>query len=286
MARLQYRSFATPDEVRRFPRGSAGIVSFDEVAASLIACEPGWRWSTHIRAIMGTESCQLHHVGYTLSGRMGVLTDEGQEAVIPPDCLYEIPPGHDAWVVGDEPWRSIEWTSGRILAVAPQGPGRRVLVTVLLTDLVDSTATVERLGDAAWRDLLLAHNERLRDHLNVYRGREVTTTGDGMIAVFDSASRAVGCAAAMTRSTRELGLSIRAGIHTGEVEFVGTDARGLTIHAAARIMSLAGPDEVLVSSTTNDLLDGSGLILEDAGTYEMKGLTGARRVFRLSPASA
>jgi class 3 adenylate cyclase len=282
MATVRFRSFATPDEVRRFPLGTAEVVGFDEITGTLIEVDPGWRWSTHIRDIMRTDTCQVHHVGYTLAGRMRVLTDDGEEAEVPPNSLYEIKPGHDAWVVGDEPWRAIEWTSGRILAVAPEGPGRRVLVTLLLTDLVDSTATLERLGDATWRDLLLTHNARLRDQLNLYRGREVTTTGDGMIAVFDSASRAVRCAAAMVRSARELGLSIRAGVHTGEVEFVGTDAQGLTVHAASRIMSLAAADEVLVSATTHGLLDGSGMELEDAGAYEMKGLTGARRVFRLS----
>src|SRR5690606_34124692 len=116
--------------------------------------------------------------------------------------------------------------------------------------------------------------------------REMTTTGDGMIAVFDSASRAVRCAAAMARSARELDLKLRAGVHTGEVEFVGEYARGLTVHAAARIMALAGPDEVIVSSTTNDLLEGSGLALEDAGTHELKGISGARTVFRLSTIDA
>ncbi len=282
MARVRFRSFATPDEVRRFPLGTAGIVGFNEVTGTLIEVEPGWRWSTHIRDIMRTDTCQVHHVGYTLSGRMGVLTDEGEEAEIPPNSLYEIGPGHDAWVVGEEPWRTIEWTSGRILAVPPEGPARRILVTVLMTDLVGSTATLERVGDAAWRDLLLTHNARLRDQLNLFRGREVTTTGDGMIAVFDSASRAVGCAAAMARAARDLGLSLRAGVHTGEVEFVGADAQGLAVHAAARIMSLGSADEVLVSATTRDLLEGSGLELEDAGTFEMKGLTGARRVYRLN----
>ncbi len=137
------------------------------------------------------------------------------------------------------------------------------------------------MGDAAWRDLLLVHNTRLREDLNNFRGREVKTTGDGFIAVFDSASRAVRCAAAMTRSAREVGLPIRAGVHTGEVELSGTDARGLAVHTAARVMGLAEADEVLVSTTTADLLEGSGLMLEDAGTHEMKGLPGKRQVLRL-----
>jgi class 3 adenylate cyclase len=137
------------------------------------------------------------------------------------------------------------------------------------------------MGDTAWRDLLAIHNTRLRDQLNIFRGREVKTTGDGFLAVFDSPARAVRCGAAMALTARQMDLPIRVGVHTGEVEFVGNDARGFAVHAAARVMALGGPDEVLVSSTTNDLLEGSGLTLEEAGTHEMKGLPGARKVYRL-----
>ena len=128
---------------------------------------------------------------------------------------------------------------------------------------------------------LVAHNGRIRDELNVYRGREVKTTGDGFLAIFDSATRAVRCAAAVTRSARAVDLRVRVGIHTGEVDISGGDARGIAVHAAARILSVAGPGEVLVSSTTAELLEGSGLLLEDAGTHELKGISGARRLFRL-----
>ena len=168
------------------------------------------------------------------------------------------------------------------MGIAPEGPGDRTLATVLFTDIVDSTATLERVGDAVWRDLLLKHNARLRNELNTYRGREVTTTGDGFLAVFDGATRAARCGVAMARSAREIGLPIRVGIHTGEVEFVGGNVRGVAVHTAARVMSLAGPDEVFVSATTSDLLEGSGITLEDAGSHELKGLSGQRRVFRVA----
>ena len=195
-----------------------------------------------------------------------------------PESIYEIPPGHDAWVVGDEPWITLEWTSARTFALPAEGPGESMLLSVLFTDIVDSTATLHRVGDVAWRDLLIAHNRLLREDLNTFRGREVATTGDGFLAVFDGATRAVRCGMAMVRSAGTLGLSIRVGVHTGEVEFIGEEARGLAVHAAARVMSLAGPDEVLVSSTTRDLLEGSGVVLEDAGTHELKGLPGVRAV--------
>ncbi len=285
MPRLHSKSFSTPDEVRDLPKAHVGIVKLDESTVAYSSFEPGWRWTTDFAPIIGTRTCQMRHLGYTISGSMRAVTDDGETIDIGPDTVYEIPPGHDAWVLGDEPWVTVEWTSGRAFDAAFDRPTERVIATILFTDIVDSTATLARVGDTAWRDLLLAHNRQIRDELNVFRGREVTTTGDGFLAVFDSAMRAVDCALALTRSARAIGLGIRVGVHTGEVEFVGRDARGVAVHTAARVMSLAGPDEVIVSSTTRDLLDGSDLVLEDAGTHELKGLTGPRQVYRLVPAT-
>jgi class 3 adenylate cyclase len=281
MPRLRYKSFTTPDEVRPMPKGRAAVVSLDEVTVGRSEFNPGWRWSTDLAPLMGTKTCQVHHLGHAVSGLMRVRMDDGEELEIPPDSIYEIPPGHDAWVVGNEPWVTVEWTSARIVGIEPGGPGERVLATVLFTDIVDSTSMLERMGDRKWQELLRLHNVQLRNDLNTFRGREVTTTGDGFLAVFDGATKAVRCAAAMTRSAHELGLAIRVGMHTGEVEFVGSDVRGVAVHAAARVMSLAGPDEVFVTSTTSELLDGSDVVLEEAGTHELKGLSGRRQVFRL-----
>jgi len=282
MARPIYKSFASADEVRPIPKGLAAIVSLGEATVARSTFSPGWRWSTDLAPIMGTASCQVHHLGHAVSGVLHVLMDDGEALDIPPDSVYDIPPGHDAWVVGDEPWTTVEWTSARIVGIGPKGPSERVLATVLFTDIVDSTATLQRLGDQAWQELLRLHNARIRNDLNTFRGREVQTTGDGFLAVFDGATKAVRCAAAMTRSANDLGLAIRVGIHTGEVEFVGADVRGVTVHTASRVMSLAGANEVFVSSTTKDLLDGSDVILEEAGTHELKGLSGRRLLFRLA----
>ena len=281
MPRLQARSFATTTDIRRFPHGRGEIVRLDETTVGHGTYEPGWRWTTDMPGIAGTATCQLHHLGYAASGTLQVVTDDGEELVVTAGSVYEIPPGHDAWVVGDEPFVTIDWTSARTFGIAPEGTGEGVIVTVLFTDIVDSTATLHRIGDQAWRDLLLVHNARLREQLNAFRGREIKTTGDGLLAVFDSPSRSVRCAAAMARAARAIDLPIRVGIHTGEVEFVGEDARGLAVHTAARVMSLGGADEVLVSATTRDLLEGSDLKLDDAGEHELKGLPGVRRVFRL-----
>src|SRR5262245_19660300 len=282
MPRLQVKTFANPDERRTFPLGNAELVHLDEVAVGRAHWEPGWRFTTHLAPIHGTATCQVHHLGFSVSGWLRVETDGGDTIDIPPDSVYEIPPGHDAWVVGDEPWVTIEWTSARVVGIAPEGPGGRTLATVLFTDIVDSTATLQRLGEPAWRDLLLKHNARLREALNSYRGREVTTTGDGFLAVFDGATNAVRCGVLMARAARDVGLPIRVGVHTGEVEFIGGEVRGVAVHTAARVMSLAGPDEVYVSATTSDLLEGSGVMLEDAGIHELKGLRGPRQVFRVA----
>jgi class 3 adenylate cyclase len=284
MPRLQAKDFAAPDDVRTMPKVRFETVGLDDATVGHCSFQPGWHWSTDMGPVMGSPSCPIRHLGYSMSGRMRVVMDDGQTLDIGPNTVFDIPPGHDKWVIGDEPWVSIEWgASGRALGAVLNEAGARSLATVLFTDIVDSKAMVERVGDAAWRDLLAAHNARLREQLNIYRGREVKTTGDGILAVFDSPTRAVQCAAEMTRSTRVIGIEIRVGVHTGDVEFVGDDVRGLAVHTAARVLALAGPNEVLVSSTTRALLEGSGIVLEDAGAHEMKGLSGAREVFRLVP---
>ena len=163
----------------------------------------------------------------------------------------------------------------------PDAAEERTLATILFTDIVDSTATVERVGDAAWRTMLLDHNDQMRAQLDRFRGREITTTGDGFVAVFDGAARSVRCAAAMRAAAEGLGLPIRAGLHTGEVELTGGNARGVAVHAAARVAALAGPGQILVSSTTHDLLEGSVLQFVDRGRHTLKGLDGERQVFLL-----
>ena len=265
------------------PHMTVETVGLDDVSVGHCTFEPGWRWSTDAGPILGTPSCPMRHLGYTLRGAVHVVMDDGQTMDIHAGAVFEIPSGHDKWVLGGEPWESIEWgASARAMEAMTEGSGQRSLATVIFTDIVESTTTLERIGDKAWHALLLAHNARFREELNVYRGREVKTTGDGFLAIFDSATRAVRCATALVRSARAMDLHIRIGVHTGEVEMSGGDARGIAVHAAARILALAGPDEVLISSTTSELLEGSGLELEDAGTHELKGLSGQRQVFRLT----
>jgi class 3 adenylate cyclase len=281
MPRLQRKSFANPDQVRRFENGRLDLVGLDETTVGRFIFDPGWRWSQDVAPIVGTRSCQNRHVGYVMSGTLHVIMDEGTELEVRAGDAYEIPPGHDAWVVGDESWESVEFTSARVFGESPDDTGERVLATVLFTDIVGSTAMLEQQGDAVWRRLVLEHNDRIRAQIDRFRGRELNNTGDGFLVVFDGAARAVRAAAGMVDAMDGFGLEIRVGLHTGEVELVGGQARGVAVHAAARVTALAGPSEILVSATTRDLLDGSGLSFEDRGAHELKGLTGPRGIFAL-----
>lgn len=281
MPHLQRKGFSQPDLARTFPNGKIDVIQLGEVAVGRFLFQPGWRWSKDVALIVGTRSCQHRHLGYTISGSLHVRMDDGTELVIRPGDAYEIPPGHDAWVEGEQAWDSVEFTSARTFAASPDELGERILATILFSDIVDSTPTLERLGDRAWAELLEEHNLRIRAVIDQFRGREMATLGDGFLALFDGPARAVRAAASMDHAVADLALRLRVGIHTGEVEIVGGQARGLAVHTAARIASLAGAGEVIVSGTTHDLLEGSGLFLEPHGEHELKGLSGKRSLFAL-----
>jgi class 3 adenylate cyclase/pimeloyl-ACP methyl ester carboxylesterase len=157
----------------------------------------------------------------------------------------------------------------------------RVLATVLFTDIVGSTDKASEVGDAAWTDLLSRHHEVLRAMLARYRGTEVGTAGDGLLATFDGPARAVKCAQAIIQAVRPLGLEIRAGCHTGEIELLGADVGGIAVHIGARVAALAGPSEVLASSTVKDLVAGSGLVFEDRGEHTLKGVPEPWRLYKV-----
>ena len=281
MPRLQRKTFARPDRGRSLGTGRLELVDLDETTVGRVHLPRGWRWSVDVRPVVGTTSCQVRHVSYAIAGTLHVVMDDGTELDILAGDAHEIPPGHDAWVVGDEAYVAVEWASSGLYGQPLDEIGDRTLATILFTDVVDSTATLARIGDDRWRRLLLDHNARLRGQLDAFRGREIATTGDGFMALFDAPARAVRCAASMSAAVAELGLRIRAGVHTGEIEIVAGIARGVAVHTAARIAALAGPDEVLLSGTTHDLVEGSDLAFEDRGTQELKGLTGPRRVYAL-----
>lgn len=257
----------------------ARLVELGDLTVGEIVSQPGWRWSVDMRPKVGGEWCQIRHIGMVLSGRLGFEFSDGTTAEAGPGDIFDIPPGHDGWTVGDEPCVQIEWAGLRpFFAGFPAGVRDRVLATLLFTDLVDSTSIASELGDARWRELLSRHLEAARIELGRFGGREVKTTGDGLLATFDGAARALHCAAAILRRAHDGGLVLRAGVHVGEVELVGTDVQGIAVHEAARIMGAAGPDEILVSDMTRALAGASGLRFEDRGTHTFKGLDGEWRL--------
>ena len=155
----------------------------------------------------------------------------------------------------------------------------RVLATVLFTDIVGSSEQAATLGDRAWRELLERHHELVRRQLARFRGREVDTSGDGFFASFDGPARAIRCACAVVEDIRELGIDVRAGLHTGECELVDGKVAGIAVHTGARVASNASPGEVLVSQTVKDLVAGSGLNFQERGLHELKGIPGQWRLF-------
>ena len=155
----------------------------------------------------------------------------------------------------------------------------RVLATVLFTDIVGSTDQASRLGDGPWRDLLDRHDQAVRAQIDRFRGREVKTVGDGFVVTFDSPGRAIECALAIRETLRALGIAVRSGIHTGEVELRADDVAGMAVHIGARVSALAGADEVLVSSTVKDLVTGSTVEFSDRGAHTLKGVPGSWQLF-------
>jgi len=185
---------------------------------------------------------------------------------------------HLPWVDADQILDVVE----EFLTGVPRAPEPdRVLATVLFTDIVGSTERAGALGDRKWRAVLDGHDRLARDHIDRFRGRQVKTMGDGVLAIFDGPGRAIRCAVALRDGVRSLGLEIRAGLHCGEVELRGDDIGGIAVHIGARVAGMAGAGQVLVSSTVKDLVAGSGISFSDCGEHQLKGVPGAWKVFAL-----
>jgi class 3 adenylate cyclase len=283
MTKLQRRTFGDADDVREVPNGRLETYDLGAIRVGRSILQAGWRWSESIKPIARTELCEYHHIGLCVSGSCRIRMREGAELLIEAGQFYEVPPGHDSWVVGDEPWVTIDWSPSTAF-VRPEGGGfDRVVATLLITDIVDSTARASELGDGRWRDLLARHDHIVRGQLDRFRGREVTTTGDGFVAMFDGAERAIRAAQGIGRALAAIGIQIRAAVHSGEIELEGGNVRGLTVHITARIMALAGPGEVFASWATRELLSGSPIGFVDRGRHDLKGLSEPRRVYLVEP---
>jgi class 3 adenylate cyclase len=281
---LTRKSFDTPDNVRDLGRGIGGFIDMGRgLAIGRAVLEPGWRWSVDIRPIVGTTSCQVHHIQMIVSGRMAVRMDDGRELEVGPNDLLDVPPGHDTWVVGDERLVILEF-SGNSENFALPTPRARAVLTMLMTDIVNSTQTAAAVGDTEWKVRLAEHNRIVRRVLERFGGREVDTTGDGFLAAFTSAEAALRGALAIQDAMKAAALEIRAGVHTGEVDQVeGGDLRGIAVHETARIMAAAPAGSVYCSALARALAAASPLAFTSVGSHPLKGFETPVELFLVAP---
>jgi class 3 adenylate cyclase len=262
------KNLGSPDASVRYPRITQDTVELGDLTVAHTVLEPGWRWSHDVRPAVGGEWCQARHIGTVLSGSFAVEFPDGSRTELRVGDVYDIPPEHDGFTLGDAACTLIEWAGIRAFSGFRPGLIGRQLTTMMMSDVVDSTSMARQLGDVAWRELLSSHYEMVRAQLEDHGGREVETTGDGVLATFDGPAHALRCAAAITHRTGQL--HIRVGVHVGEIEVVGGGVRGIAVHEVARVMGEARANEILVSETTRALA--SGFLFEDRGTHPLKGI--------------
>jgi class 3 adenylate cyclase len=276
---VEVRDLGEPEAVVTHPLGSSSQVRLAGTVVTRHVLQPGWSWEAHAQPEVGTASCELYHRGVVLTGRMGIRTDEGEEVVIGPNQVFDLPPGHVTWVEGDEELVMVDWAGGAGFDPQPANHAR-VMATILFTDIVDSTVHAQAEGDAAWKRTLAMHEDVVRTVLVRFGGREIETAGDSFLIVFDGAERAIRSGLELVEALAAIRVSIRVGIHSGEVALSGERVWGLAVHAAARILAEAGSGEVLVSGTTRELAEGAaGLAFESRGRYRLKGLEREHELF-------
>jgi class 3 adenylate cyclase/pimeloyl-ACP methyl ester carboxylesterase len=288
-----------PDYEREFVekmRTGWGQGIFVDVVAPSVSNEPGFRewWARYER--LGTragaivpirqmlQEVDVRHVLPSIQAPTLILSRTGNRLVDVgharylaehiPGARYVELPGDDYLPFTGDAEAILEEIEEFLTGFRHGGEPDRVLATVLFTDIVASTERAAELGDRRWRELLDRHNEAIRRVLARFRGREIDTAGDGFLATFDGPGRAVRAAQAILEAVRGVGLEVRAGLHTGEVELAAADVRGIAVHIGARVAAMAGPGEVLVSSTVKDLVAGSGIDFEDRGAHSLKGVPG------------
>jgi pimeloyl-ACP methyl ester carboxylesterase/class 3 adenylate cyclase len=279
VANARWQSPSLLDEPEELER----MITFNRLSASPSSAAAVLRleWETDIRNVLPTI-----RVPTLVLNRVGDQAQpiEGARYIaqhIPGAKLVELP-GDDAL-----PWlgnsAAVLHELDAFLGGSTDGAreGDRRLGTVLFTDIVGSTERLASFGDAEWAQRLASHDDLGRREVDRAGGRYVTSTGDGLLATFDGPAIAVRCADSIRGAIRDLGLEIRAGVHTGEIEFVGNEVRGIAVHIAARVMALAGTSETFVSSTVKDLTAGSGLSFEDAGEHELKGVPDGWHLYRV-----
>jgi class 3 adenylate cyclase len=283
MSRVEVRNLDEPEAVVSHPLATTNQVRLAQTVVSRHVLQPGWSWEEHARPTVGTRSCELFHRGVVLSGQMGIRTDEGEELVVGPNQVFDLPPGHVTWVEGEDELVMVDWAGGA--GFDPQlGGEARAMATILFTDIVDSTARASDAGDASWKRSVAMHDDVVRNVLPEFGGRAIETAGDSFLVAFDNVESAIRCGLSLVPALAAIQLPIRVGIHSGEVVMSQDNVRGLAVHAAARIVDQAQAGEVLVSSTTRDLAEGAtGLTFESRGRFQLKGLNREYELFFVVP---
>jgi len=280
---VEVRDLRNPEALVSYPLGENHQVRLGGTVVSRIVLQPGWSWEEHARPLVGTASCELYHRGAVLTGRLGVRTDAGEELVIGPDHVFDIGPGHVIWVEGDDELVMLDWAGGAGFGVTPGAGGLRTIRTMVFTDVVDSTGRAQLRGDRAWGRTVGMHDDVVRNVLLTFGGVEMGTAGDSFLVLFDSAEQAIRCALALVEALDAIGISIRAGIHSGEVILADQQVRGVAVHVAARIEAMAAPGEVLVSAVTRELAEGGrALSFEARGRHRLKGVEREHELFAVS----
>ena len=267
--------------VKNIPAAQQFFAKLERLSASPRMARQAWDWMWELDVRPVARALRVPTLVLHRTGDRAILVSNGHWLArnIPGARLFE-QPGID-----HAPWRSnvvsdlIEEV--RHFLTGSRGPVERdrVLATVLFTDIVGSTEKAAALGDHRWRDLLDNHHAVVRSNLARFRGHEIKTTGDGVLATFDGPARGVRCACAIADEIRPLGIEVRAGLHTGECEIINNDVGGIAVHIGARVAALAGASEVLVSSTVKDLVAGSGLRFADRGNQSLKGVPGEWHIY-------
>jgi class 3 adenylate cyclase len=265
------------------PAGLAELSRYYRRCASPGAAVALMKMNTHVDVRDVLPSIRVPTVVMHQFGDRDANVEEGRYIArhIPGARFVEFPGGDHSWWTQDRD-AILDEIEELVTGVRPAPEPNRVLATVLFTDLVRSTERLSDLGDRDWAHLLRRHHAAVRRELERFRGREIDNTGDGFFAMFDGPARAISCAVAIRDIVHELGLEIRAGLHTGECELFGDKIAGIAVHVGARVAGLAGPNELLVSSTVRDLVSGSGIAFEDRGESDLKGI-GRRRLFAVLP---
>jgi class 3 adenylate cyclase/alpha-beta hydrolase superfamily lysophospholipase len=283
----QEELWGTPEWVRIImpsladdPAQTAWMAKYMRATATprAIAAQTRATWTTNVNFVLPSIHVPTLVLQRTYYSDSGIDAARQLTERIPDGRFVEVP-GSDVSPQTEHADLILEALQEFLTGARPQPRADRFLTTVLFTDIVDSTRHANAMGDRAWTGLLDLHDEMVREELARFRGREVQTTGDGFFVTFDGPGRAIQCANAIRTRASEMGVKVRVGLHTGEVEARGDDLGGIAVHIGARVAAAAGPDEILVSRTVTDLVAGSGLDFEDRGDHELKGVPNPWRLF-------